>query len=319
MRNSKVIRNGDVDFQVWELPFVGDEAEIPNEEVAAAIPTADEMAEMHEQARQEGVEQGYQEGLQKGLEEGRAQGLEQGYQEGLQKGTEEGLAQGQEHVQALMERWNSLLSTLSTPLHELDVQVEEQLAQLAMSVARHVVRREIKTDPNQIIGAVRKAVSVLPISARDVRVYLHPEDAAIVREGLGLGDNGEEERRWKVVEDPALTPGGCNIETEHSRIDATVESRLAAMIAQVLGGERSDDMEQPEPPEPLVDTQNMMAPEPPQSEAVPSPAPDAVPVPPQMEASPTPTEPAAEPSQPDQQIQPEAPTPPDAADDPDAV
>jgi len=44
-----------------------------------------------------------------------------------------------------------------------------------------------------------------------------------------------------VVEDPALTPGGCNIETEHSRIDATVESRLAAVIAQVMGGERSAD------------------------------------------------------------------------------
>ncbi|MDH5301478.1 MAG: flagellar assembly protein FliH [Gammaproteobacteria bacterium] len=246
MRKSKVHPKDSVDFKVWEFNFIGDEAEVAADDIAAAIPTADELAQLHEQARQEGAEQGFQQGLQQGMEQGHAQGLEQGYQEGLQKGLQDGLSQGQEHVQALAERWESLVNALSRPLLELDVQVEEQLAQLAMAVARQVVRREIKADPNQIIGVVRKTVNVLPISARNVRVYLHPEDAAIVREGMALeGAGNGDERRWIVVEDPALTPGGCNIETEQSRIDATVEARLAAVIAQVMGGERNEDKAEP--------------------------------------------------------------------------
>ncbi|MDH5230194.1 MAG: FliH/SctL family protein, partial [Gammaproteobacteria bacterium] len=108
-------------------------------------------------------------------------------------------------------------------------------------VARHLVRRELKFDPGQVIAAVRQAVSVLPISARDVRVYLHPDDAVLVRDALSIGDSNNEERRWRVVEDASLTRGGCNIESDNSRIDATIETRLAAIIAKALGGERESD------------------------------------------------------------------------------
>jgi flagellar assembly protein FliH len=112
-----------------------------------------------------------------------------------------------------------------------------------MSVAKHLVRRELRTDPGQVVAAVRQAVSILPINTRNIRVYLHPEDAALVKQSLSVTEETGEEQRWKIVEDPALTRGGCNVESELSRIDATVETRLAALIAQALGGERESDNE----------------------------------------------------------------------------
>ncbi|MOA05705.1 flagellar assembly protein H [compost metagenome] len=42
------------------------------------------------------------------------------------------------------------------------------------------------------------------------------------------------EETWRIVEDEALLPGGCRVETEHSRIDATVETRIAQATAQLL-------------------------------------------------------------------------------------
>ena len=48
-----------------------------------------------------------------------------------------------------------------------------------MALARQIVRRELKTDPTQIIGIIREAIGALPVAARDVRVHLHPEDAAV--------------------------------------------------------------------------------------------------------------------------------------------
>ncbi|MFO0510060.1 MAG: FliH/SctL family protein [Gammaproteobacteria bacterium] len=38
-----------------------------------------------------------------------------------------------------------------------------------------------------------------------------------------------------MVEDPMLTRGGCLVESEASRVDARLESRVAAAFALVLG------------------------------------------------------------------------------------
>jgi flagellar assembly protein FliH len=46
---------------------------------------------------------------------------------------------------------------------------------------------------------------------------------------------------WTINEDPLITRGGCKIDTDVSHIDATVENRLAAVIATVFGGERNRD------------------------------------------------------------------------------
>ncbi len=244
--HSKIIRKDErAEMELWDFPVVGDgeQDESGATDVAGltAPPTAESIEQIQQQAHEEAFRQGYQEGLQQGLEEGR----EQGYQEGLEQGRREGLEQGQTQIQQQLAHWQALMQTLARPLEELDHQVERELVALAMQVARQVVRREIRTDPGQVIGAVRRAVSVLPLSARDVRVYLHPEDAALVREALSADEESEEERRWKIVEDPALARGGCVVETEQSRIDATVESRLAAVIAQVMGGERESDAGDP--------------------------------------------------------------------------
>jgi len=119
---------------------------------------------------------------------------------------------------------------------DLDDQVQRQLALLAGAIARQVVRRELKTNPEQIINAIRETVSLLPMTARDVRVHLHPEDAKLVRARLAEATS---ERAWTITEDPILTQGGCRVTSENSTIDAQVEQRIGAAIAAVLGDERS--------------------------------------------------------------------------------
>jgi flagellar assembly protein FliH len=75
----------------------------------------------------------------------------------------------------------------------------------------------------------------LPVAAREVRVHLHPEDAAVVRENLAPTEN---ERAWVIVEDPVMARGGCQITTTTSRIDGRLETRLGAILSELLGTER---------------------------------------------------------------------------------
>jgi len=117
------------------------------------------------------------------------EGFEQGQRAGAEAGHKEGLSAGEVEAQALVERLRAILATLAAPLEELDGEVEESLVALTIGMVRHLVRRELKTDPGQVIAVVREAVGALPVAARTVRLYLQPSDAVLVREWMRLGES----------------------------------------------------------------------------------------------------------------------------------
>ena len=164
---------------------------------------------------------------------------EEGFQRGLAAGgaaAREQLAPQQLALQQRVARLQSILDFMARPLAELDEAVERELAGLACAIAQCVVRRELRSDPGQVVAAVREAVGVLPVSARDVRVCVHPDDAAILREKLAAAQS---ERAWTIVEDPVLERGGCRVAAANSQVDARVETRVGAVVAAVLGDQRA--------------------------------------------------------------------------------
>ena len=160
---------------------------------------------------------------------------QEAYDEAFRQGREEGLEAGRAELAARAARLDALLAAQARPLEELDETVEKQLVDLAMLVVRQLFRRELKTDPGHVIGVVREAVGLLPVASRDIRVHLHPEDAALLRESLSATDG---ERAWSLVEDPLIARGGCRVTTDASQIDAQNATRLNAVIAAITGDER---------------------------------------------------------------------------------
>lgn len=132
---------------------------------------------------------------------------------------------------------DKMLAAVAQPFRDLDAQVEEQLVQLAVSIARQLVRRELRTDPAQVIAIIRESVALLPAATRDVRVHLHPDDAAVVREKLATPSA---DRAWTIVEDPVMARGGCRVTTDTAHIDSRLETRIQSIITTILGEERSD-------------------------------------------------------------------------------
>jgi flagellar assembly protein FliH len=142
------------------------------------------------------------------------------------------------HLEDQSRRLAALLDLQARPLAKLDVEIEQQLAELAVAVARQLLRRELKVDPSQVIAVVRETVALLPASARDVRVIVNPDDAALIRERLVKPN---EHVAWRLVEDPMLHRGDCRVVTETAQIDARMENRLNAAIATLLGDERAQE------------------------------------------------------------------------------
>jgi flagellar assembly protein FliH len=158
------------------------------------------------------------------------------------RGYEAGMAKAQAEMQARiaaldarLQQIDSILQLLGSPLQDLDARVESELTQLALTVGKQLARRELRLDPAQVIAIIRESLGQLPIAAREIRVHLHPEDAATVRERLAAPTN---ERAWTIVEDPTLTRGGCIVRSESSQIDARLEARVHAVMMSTLGEER---------------------------------------------------------------------------------
>jgi len=203
---------------------------------STAPPTLDEIEAIQREAQEEGFAAGYQEGRREGRDQGYKKGQAEGHAEGYQRGFAEGLSAGRDEVARRVQTLDQMLTVMSVPLAALDKAVEEELAALAIDIARQLVRRELRASPGEIVAVVREAVGLLPVASAGIQVRLHPEDARLIREVLSLGP--EDQPVWQIIEDQALSRGGCAVNSELSRIDATVEKRLGAVIATVLGDER---------------------------------------------------------------------------------
>lgn len=161
-------------------------------------------------------------------------GFEQGRRDGL-AAVETAAAERLARLDRSVAELQRLCDQLARPLEPLDEDVAQELARLALRTGAQLARRELALDPSQVIAIIREAVGLLPIGAREVRVYTHPLDAAAIRERLTL--NGGD-RAWQLVDDPVMARGGCRVVSEFSQIDARLDSRLAAIVSTVLGDER---------------------------------------------------------------------------------
>ena len=211
--NMAEVAGNDVVVTRFELPDIEDIL-VRNGAGGAGVVTARELETIHKQAYAEG------------FESGRADGYRDGH------------GRAEAEVRARCQVLDGIVAQLAAPLATLDEEMVNSVAELALLIARHLVRRELKTAPGEVIGVVRETMRLLPIASRGTTLRLNPDDAELVRSALSIDVDGI---AWRVEPDPLISRGGCIVETETSRIDASVESRIAAIASKLFGGERESD------------------------------------------------------------------------------
>ena len=182
------------------------------------LPTADEIEQVYEQARQEGYDSGH------------AAGHAEGYQA------------GQALAKAEAQRLATLVDEIDTAFNALDADVAEELVTLAITVARQLVGKAVTMDPAAVLHVVREALQQLP--QNKVRIHINPEDAAAIREHLGEQlDQGHHQ----LIADETVARGGCRLESGTGEVDATLETRWRRVIATM--GREAEPWGDPHPAE----------------------------------------------------------------------
>jgi flagellar assembly protein FliH len=223
---SELIRAKDVGgFDVWSLPsFDPHQAPEPEPE---AEPVEDEPAEMEEVPLDE-VQPLTLEELELIRQEAYNEGFVTGEKDGFRSTQLKVRQEAEVALAAKLASLEQLMTHLFDPVAEQDSQIERGVILLVEHIARKVIQRELTTDSSQIGNVLRDALKLLPMGAQNVRIFINPQDFAQVK---ALRERHEE--TWRILEDDALQAGGCRIETEYSRIDASVETRVALAVAKL--------------------------------------------------------------------------------------
>jgi flagellar assembly protein FliH len=164
----------------------------------------------------------------------------------FERGRMQGHAEGQAAERRLKADHGAkvgvLVEQMRARFHELQEDGGDALLDLAFTIARQVVRREISLRRDALLPVAREAVAMIVDHHAHPRVFLNPQDYAMLQpdfeaDGLFKG--------CRFITDPRIARGGCRVETAQGEIDATLSTRWERVIAALGTTDVAGDIEQP--------------------------------------------------------------------------
>jgi vacuolar-type H+-ATPase subunit E/Vma4 len=125
-------------------------------------------------------------------------------------------------MQPVIERLTRSIQEIANLRARLRREAEADVVQLALAIARRVIRREVAADPDALRGLVLAALEKL--QGQEIsRVKVHPAHAAVVKAGLQQAVSGGV---VEVLSDSSRELGSVIFETTRGNLDASVETQL---------------------------------------------------------------------------------------------
>jgi len=154
-------------------------------------------------------------------EEGYHKGYARGYQEGLDRAAADGRAireEARDVLRQAREIWQKTLEAM-----------ESEIVSLAREIAEKILAAQLTLDPPVVMAIVREALELVR-NKEQVVLYVNPEEVELVRQ------NNEEllqvlspEATLHIIGDAGIERGGCRVETEDRKIEATLKERWRAI------------------------------------------------------------------------------------------
>lgn len=183
-------------YERWEMSSIGHGHSAPKAAQARDSKPSElteRLAQLTENARQEGY----------------AIGLQQGYAEGNQQARQEhGVNQ---------EAITHIANSMQVALEVNQEQISQDLLRLALDIAKSMLKSSMEVNRAVVIPVVLDAMQALPYVQKPAKIIVNPDDAAIIRQELAEEIKGT----WQVVENAEIERGGCRLETGANQVDAT--------------------------------------------------------------------------------------------------
>ena len=150
----------------------------------------------------------------------------QTHEQGFAKGEQEGRMAAQRQFAPLTAALESTLVELDGIRKKIRQHMEQEVVELALHVARKVVRHELTVSKDAIVCVVKEAMNKLDDPGK-ISIRLNPDDLKRIH---GASDQlksvMENLDSIQFEEDAGINCGGCYIQTEYGEIDARIEEQL---------------------------------------------------------------------------------------------
>ena len=164
----------------------------------------------------------------------------------FERGRAQGHTEGQGAERRVKAEHAAKVAALIGAMHERFAELEatggDAVLDLAIMIARQVVRREIAVNRDALLAVAREAVAMIVDQHAHPRVFLNPDDFANLRsdfeaDGLFKG--------CRFIADARIARGGCRVETAQGDVDATLATRWERVLASLGAIEHDYAIEQP--------------------------------------------------------------------------
>jgi flagellar assembly protein FliH len=170
-------------------------------------------------------------------QEARLAALErEAFAKGYEQGERAGLEAGGKRADAMLRRLSETLDQLGDLRRRMIRETEAQMVELALAIARRIVRRDVALDQNLTLSMARLALDRLG-DRTTATVRLHPDDLA----ATAVGRSEWSGSHVTVVADGSVSRGGCRIESDFGFVDASIDAQFRE-VARALLVEEGHDM-----------------------------------------------------------------------------
>jgi flagellar assembly protein FliH len=174
---------------------------------------------------------------------------EQAYRRGFDEGKDQGLIEGQatgfelgtQKIEPLIATIKEALIQLNAIREETYRQLEKEVVELALAIARKVICREVATDKETVVCVAREALAKVE-DPGTVKIKMNPSDLEFINQTkYQLANLIPDVNNVTFEAEETIQSGGCIIETDLGEIDARIEKQLQAVKESFLGAMENGD------------------------------------------------------------------------------
>ena len=145
------------------------------------------------------------------------------------EGEQKGFELTTRKIEPLITSIQLALIKLSDIRVEIYQQIETEVVELALAIARKVICREVSTDKETVVCVAREALSKVD-DPGNIKIKMNPADLQFVNETkYQLSDLMADVNNVTLEAEENIQSGGCVIETDLGEIDARIEKQLQAV------------------------------------------------------------------------------------------
>ncbi|MCP4633260.1 MAG: hypothetical protein GY855_10070 [candidate division Zixibacteria bacterium] len=169
------------------------------------------------------------------IDEGYQSGIETGKKQGFDEGKEQGLKEGKAESEEIKSKLNHIISAISEQWDEMYKSAERNIIQSAAELARKTVFALKQYKPDAIEETLKNIAD--SISGRnELTIKLNTADKQNAEDIIpNLFAQFSKNDSITIITDDKIAQGGCIIETELGKLDATIEKKWEEVAKHIPG------------------------------------------------------------------------------------